>query len=110
MQRFSPGMETPFFLAAMPQVQDPFFHRSLVLMLEHEEEGSFGIIVNRPTEIELRSILEELDVGWGGDPGALTWFGGPVQPQLGTVLFDGAFSADAPVEAILDVCPGLRFS
>lgn len=80
-------LRTPVLLIAMPQVQDPFFHKSLVLLLHHEEEGSVGLIVNRPTGIEVGEILSGMELSWGGEGDAPTWFGGPVQPQTGTVLF-----------------------
>src|SRR4029453_13892232 len=80
-------LSTPVLLMAMPQVLDPFFHRSVVLLLHHEDEGSFGLIVNRPTGIKVSEILQGMDVGWRGREEAVAYFGGPVQPQLGTVLF-----------------------
>ncbi|MGA7616746.1 MAG: YqgE/AlgH family protein [Thermoanaerobaculia bacterium] len=91
-------LEPPFFLVAMPQVLDPFFNRSVVLMLEHQEDGSLGIIVNRPIELTLERLFTELASPWGGDAETLALFGGPVQPQVGTALFvpDGPIaSADS---------------
>ena len=81
---------TPILLAAMPQVADPYFQRSVVLLLEHTEEGSFGFIINRPTELSLQQILEDTEVDWPADLDRFAYFGGPVQPQLGTVLFERA--------------------
>jgi putative transcriptional regulator len=80
-------LTAPILLMAMPQVLDPYFHRSVVLLLHHEAEGSFGFIVNRPTGIKVSEILKGMDVGWQGTDEAVAFFGGPVQPQLGTVLF-----------------------
>lgn len=80
-------LTTPILLMAMPQVADPYFHRSVVLLLHHESEGSFGFIVNRPTVIKISEILKGMDVSWQGTDEAVAFFGGPVQPQLGTVLF-----------------------
>jgi putative transcriptional regulator len=81
-------LEAPVLLIAMPQVLDPFFFKSLVLLIHHTEEGSVGLIVNRPTGIEVREILAGMEIAWGGEDDVVTWFGGPVQPQIGTVLFD----------------------
>ncbi|HEV7785629.1 MAG TPA: YqgE/AlgH family protein, partial [Thermoanaerobaculia bacterium] len=78
---------TPVLLMAMPQVLDPFFHRSVILLLHHEPEGSLGFIVNRPTGIKVSEILKGMDVEWGGRSDTVAYFGGPVQPNLGTVLF-----------------------
>jgi putative transcriptional regulator len=83
----SATLATPVLLVAMPQVLDPFFHRSVVLLVRHEDEGSLGFIVNRPTGIRVSEILKGMEVGWQGRDDAVAHFGGPVQPQLGTVLF-----------------------
>src|SRR5436190_13179760 len=80
-------LKPPVLLLAMPQVQDPFFHKSVILLLAHEEEGSFGFIVNRPTEMKVAEVLEGLELGWGGHAESRAFLGGPVQPQLGTVLY-----------------------
>lgn len=81
-------LEAPVLLLAMPQVLDPYFHRSVVLLARHEEEGSFGFIINKPTEIKVVEILQGMEISWEGNRGALAHFGGPVQPQIGTVLYD----------------------
>jgi putative transcriptional regulator len=108
----------------MPQVLDPFFHKSVVLLIQHdEEEGSFGFIVNRPTGIRVTEILKGMEVGWSGRDDALAYFGGPVQPQTGTVLFqpepgvetedsdDSEASAESDlVESVSEVVPGLSIT
>ncbi|HEX6203714.1 MAG TPA: YqgE/AlgH family protein [Thermoanaerobaculia bacterium] len=80
-------LDTPVLLVALPRVVDPFFNKALVLLIHHDDEGSLGLIVNRPTGISVGEILAGMEIPWSGEPGALTHFGGPVQPQLGTVLF-----------------------
>ena len=101
------GIETPLLLAAMPQVHDPFFHQSVVLLVHHnDEEGSFGLIVNRPTELKIADILEGMKIGWGGSPDALAYFGGPVQPQLGTVIYGGDDRTEK-LSAASEVFPGI---
>jgi putative transcriptional regulator len=77
----------PLLLVAMPQVLDPFFHRSVVLLLHHTDEGSFGLIINRETAVTVAETLQGLKVTWGGNDELPAFFGGPVQPQVGTVLF-----------------------
>jgi putative transcriptional regulator len=100
-------LSPPILLVAMPQVLDPFFHRSVVLLLHHEEEGSFGFIINRATGIKVHEILQGMDVGWEGGSEIVAYFGGPVQPQLGTVLFSPeAVAGDAATEVI----PGLALT
>jgi putative transcriptional regulator len=103
----APDLTAPVLLLAMPQVQDPFFRKSVVLLLAHEQEGSFGFIVNRKTELRVADILRDLKLEWAGDDAALARFGGPVQPQVGTVLF--AASAELPeLPGASEVFPGLK--
>jgi putative transcriptional regulator len=83
----SSELTSPVLLLAMPQVLDPFFHRTVVLLIHHDAEGSLGFIVNRPTSIRVDEILKGMDVVWNGSGEANAYFGGPLQPQLGTVLF-----------------------
>jgi putative transcriptional regulator len=101
---------TPVMLMAMPQVLDPFFHRSVVLLLHHEDEGSFGFIVNRPTGIKVAEILKGMDVGWEGGDEAVAYFGGPVQPQLGTVLFSPVLQESGPEDTATEIAPGLALT
>ena len=116
MSNRSSELQTPALLVAMPQVQDPFFHHSVVLLLHHSEEGSYGFIVNRPTGVRIADILEDMEIAWQGEPDALALFGGPVQPQLGTVIFSldekttsgGAQQQDE--HQTTEVLPGLGLS
>ena len=97
-------LETPVLLLAMPQVLDPFFHKAVVLLVHHNEEGSVGFIVNRPTELLIQDILDGMEIGWRGAKDAAAFFGGPVQSQMGTILFrdrgaeDGRRYADTTTE------------
>ena len=104
-------LDPPLFLVAMPQVGDPFFHRSLVLLLEHGPDGSFGLIVNRPTEILMQDLVDGLGVQWGGDPSSLGWFGGPVQPGVGTMIWgeEGETAEEADLSSVA-FAPRVRLS
>ena len=64
-------LQAPLLLIAMPQVLDPFFHRSVVLLVHHDAEGSFGFIVNRPTAISVAEILSGMEIEWTAEP---TWW------------------------------------
>jgi putative transcriptional regulator len=106
-------LATPVLLVAMPQVLDPFFHRSVVLLVRHEDEGSLGFIVNRPTGIRVSEILTGMSVAWQGREDAVAHFGGPVQPQLGTVLFGpagGDPKAPWQAEAAVDLVEGVSLT
>jgi putative transcriptional regulator len=101
-------LETPVLLVAMPQVQDPFFHMSVVLLVHHQEEGSQGFIVNRPTGVAVSDILSGLDISWSGDEAQTANFGGPVQPQIGTVIYRAENGADrGGVSSVHEVYPGV---
>ena len=101
----APDLVAPVLLLAMPQVADPFFHKSVVLLLAHEDEGSFGFIVNRSTELKVKDILRDLEIAWGGAPEVLARFGGPVQPQVGTLLF-APESGSPELPGSAEVLPG----
>jgi putative transcriptional regulator len=75
-------------LIAMPNLVDPNFWRSVVLLGVHSsDEGAFGLVINRPLDVDLRDILRELgdDIDSASLPAVLS--GGPVQPEHGFVLF-----------------------
>ncbi|MCP4202128.1 MAG: hypothetical protein GY769_09350 [bacterium] len=109
-ERQKQELDAPLLLMATPQVLDPFFNKSVVLLLHHDDEGSFGFNLNRPTTVSVAEILEGLAIEWTGDPTLCAFLGGPVQPQLGTVLFgdEGAQPDDASGdETTTCVLPGL---
>ncbi|MEM6645442.1 MAG: YqgE/AlgH family protein [Bacteroidota bacterium] len=68
-------------LIAPPMMDDPNFRRAVVLLCEHGDEGSFGLVLNRMLELELRDVLDEAELA--ADPLSL---GGPVQPNTLHVL------------------------
>jgi putative transcriptional regulator len=78
----------PGLLLAMPHLLDPNFRRAVVLMVEHDEQGSFGIIINQPSPLTARELFSSLDLEWNGDDEAVVWRGGPVMPTYGWVLHD----------------------
>ena len=78
----------PGLLLAMPQLADPNFSRSVVLMIEHSDQGSFGLVINHPSPIKAAELLDSLDMSWHGDDAAVVWAGGPVAPSTGWVLHE----------------------
>ncbi len=109
--RFLPTMPadsfTPLLLVAMPQLLDPNFHRTVILLVHHDEQGAFGLVLNRKTEISLREICHALEVSWGCATNAFVYWGGPVQPNTGWMLFgDGANVVDP---SIVSLQAGLNF-
>ncbi len=103
-------LETPVLLLAMPQVLDPFFHQAVVLLVHHDDEGSVGFIINRPTELPIEDILDGMEIHWQGANDATAFFGGPVQSQMGTILFRDRDLADAQLYAATstEVQSGIR--
>lgn len=100
-------LDTPLLLIAMPQVQDPVFNRSVVLLLEHSDQGSLGLVLNRPTELLLRELLEPLEIEWQGEAGDLAYLGGPVSPNVGTLLFRRGATGTDEDERVAAVSDGL---
>lgn len=79
---------THHFLIAMPAMADPHFAHTLTFVCEHNEEGALGIVVNRPTDMTLSALFEQIDVDLGDRPlgRAPVLYGGPVQMDRGFVL------------------------
>jgi len=72
----------------MPQLLDPNFRRTVVLLIHHDEDGTFGVVLNRSTDLTAPGLCATLDIAWQGEPSEPIGWGGPVQPQTGWVLFD----------------------
>ncbi|MDX1740677.1 MAG: YqgE/AlgH family protein [Rhodothermales bacterium] len=70
----SPGPGS--LLIAPPNVIDPNFFRAVVLLCEHSTSGSFGLILNRPIDVEIDIMSVDL-AGYDGE----LCYGGPVQPD-----------------------------
>ena len=98
----------PGLLIAMPQLADPNFKNGVVLMVRHQAEGSFGLIVNRPFERSMSDVLESLDRRWNGDPGASAWWGGPVEQGTGWILHEPVEAYES--ESSAEVAPGIHLS
>jgi putative transcriptional regulator len=96
---------TPSLLLSMPQLDDPNFGRTVVLLCEFAAEGAFGLVINRPTEFPAASVVQL-------DPPVLAandlplWIGGPVEPERGWILLtDTRDDEDAR-----ELAPGLFLS
>jgi putative transcriptional regulator len=75
----------PALLLSMPQLTDPNFARSVVLLCEHAAEGAFGLIVNRPSELTAAEAVQlQPAIDNANDLPLL--IGGPVEPQRGWIL------------------------
>lgn len=76
----------PALLVAMPDLRDSNFSGSVVLVTQHDELGSFGLVINRGTDLPIRILCENLKVNWTGSPKERVKWGGPVSPEHGWVL------------------------
>lgn len=81
-----PENTAPGLLIAMPTLLDPNFFRSVVLMCAHTDEGAFGLVINRATEVTTAKVCAESDISWTGDQESIAFCGGPVEPQRGWLL------------------------
>jgi putative transcriptional regulator len=92
-------------LIAAPSLFD-FFRRSVVLIVEHTEQGAFGVILNRRADADVTELVP--DLGPLVERGAPLWVGGPVAPDAIVVLgeFEQAeLSAGAVTDSIGVVDP-----
>jgi putative transcriptional regulator len=75
----------PTLLISMPQLTDPNFSKTVVLLCEHGPEGALGLVVNRPAEVVASEAVEfEPPIEAPND--MPLFLGGPVEPQRGWIL------------------------
>ena len=72
-------METPSsgkILIAEPFMEDPYFKGAVVFLCESKSEGTFGLILNKPTEMKVHEVVEDFP-----SVENVIFYGGPVQPN-----------------------------
>lgn len=79
---------TRHFLIAMPAMSDPHFAKTLTFICEHNDQGALGVIVNRPIDMTLHALLEQIEIAQPCDAckAVPVHYGGPVQIDRGFVL------------------------
>jgi putative transcriptional regulator len=89
-------------LIASPALTD-YFERTVVLVLAHAEEGAMGIVLNRPSEVDVAEAVPVL-ADTVGDRGTM-YLGGPVSPQsvVAVAEFDDPGDAATPLFAAVGV-------
>ena len=90
-------------LVASPSLLDPNFRRTVVLVTEHTEDGAAGLVLNRPSLVEVAAAVPQLEELVDEDE--QVWMGGPVQPEAVLVL--GEFLE--PDEAAVPLFESLGF-
>jgi putative transcriptional regulator len=75
-------------LIAMPSLHDPNFNKTVIYLCEHHQEGTVGLIINRPMQYPLSLVFEQLEIeSIRIDTSRMPLlFGGPVQPERGFVI------------------------
>lgn len=76
------------FLIAMPALDDPNFSRTVTYVCAHSDDGAMGIVINRPLDLELGEVLNQLELT-AEDPEILTrtvFQGGPVHRDRGFII------------------------
>ena len=91
-------------LLSMPQLQDPNFSKTVVLLCDYGPEGAFGLVLNRPTDMPASAMVRlEPPVVHGNN--LPLWIGGPVEPERGWILL-----GDEPAEDFKFIRDGLYLS
>lgn len=94
---------THHFLIAMPGLQDESFARSVIYLCEHSERGALGLVINKPSDINLKSLFDkvELPLHRADLNDAPVFQGGPVHTERGFVLHEAVFAeGEAPSESV----------
>lgn len=101
---------TGHLLIAMPAMQDPNFRKTVTYICEHSEQGALGIVINRPLDIDLGTIFDQLsldptDAALARQP---VLQGGPVHQERGFVLHEPADAEETGFDATLAVTDAIR--
>ncbi len=99
---------THHFLIAMPGLDDRTFSKSVVYMCEHSDRGALGLVINKPSDITLKSLFDkvELPLHRSDLAQALVFQGGPVQTERGFVLHECMMPGSESVYASTMAIPG----
>lgn len=104
-------------LIASAQIQDPRFYHTVILLLRHDNDGAFGIVINRPIgDKPIKGLLAAAgDSDTDAEGSIAVMAGGPVEPQYGfvvhsaeyrrseTMAVDGKVAMTASKEALRDI-------
>ena len=94
------------FLVAEPDLRDPNFARSVVLLIDYGEHGANGVIVNRRTEARLTDLLPEIEEKKGAE--GRVFLGGPVSPEGVLVLLRSGEPPEGSQPVFADVYASAR--
>lgn len=78
------------FLVATPKIGDGIFHNAVILVCEHNDEGAFGLIINKPSRHNLGELLVDLDFSAANTSAEKPVYqGGPLGLERGFILHSG---------------------
>jgi putative transcriptional regulator len=97
----SQTVTTGSLLVAAPVLSDPMFARAVVLVLRHDDEGTIGVVLNRPTNLVPATIFPEIKDGLGSYAGNL-FRGGPIAPTRLLYVVRGLAAATVNGPEVLD--------
>ena len=99
---------THHFLIAMPGLDDETFAKSVVYMCEHTERGALGLVINKPSDINLKGLFDKVDLPLhrADLTDAPVFQGGPVQTERGFVLHESMMPGHEAVYASTMSIPG----
>jgi len=99
---------THHFLIAMPGLDDQAFAKCVIYMCEHSDRGALGLIINKPSDISLKSLFDkvELPLHRSDLTDAPVFQGGPVQTERGFVLHESMMPGSESVYASTMTIPG----
>jgi putative transcriptional regulator len=99
---------THHFLIAMPGLEDAAFAKSVIYMCEHTDRGALGLIINKPSDINLKGLFDKVELPLRREDltDALVFQGGPVQTERGFVLHESMMPGQESVYASTMTIPG----
>lgn len=99
---------THHFLIAMPTLQDELFAKSVIYMCEHTERGALGLIINKPSDINVKALFDKVELPLRREDLIETpvFQGGPVQTERGFVLHESMMPGNESVYASTMTIPG----
>jgi putative transcriptional regulator len=99
---------THHFLIAMPGLEDEGFSKSVIYMCEHSERGALGLIINKPSDINVQGLFDKVELPLRREDLTTTpvFQGGPVQTERGFVLHESMMPGSESVYASTMSIPG----
>jgi len=89
-------------LIASPRLVDPNFFHAIVLMVQHNDEGALGVIINRPLETTVKEMWKEVNEDEQCDISGHLYQGGPCEGPLMVLHGDDVYSE-------IEVMKGVHF-